>query len=201
MIPSNYNILPYDGIANYYQSVFTEDESISLMEKLSETIIWRNDESKIFGKHYITKRKVAWYGDKAFEYKYSNVKKNALNWTHELLLIKDRVEKLTSESFNSCLLNLYHDGSEGMGWHSDNESMLKKNATIASLSLGAKRRFCLKHKKTNEKTEITLDNGSIILMKGEIQSNWLHQLPKMLKIKHPRINLTFRAFKEIKNEY
>ena len=201
MIPSNYNILPYDGIANYYQSVFTEDESLSLMKKLSETITWRNDESKIFGKHYITKRKVAWYGDKAFEYKYSNIKKNALAWTHELLLIKDRVEKLTSESFNSCLLNLYHDGSEGMGWHSDNEPMLKKNATIASLSLGAKRRFCFKHKKTNEKTEITLDNGSILLMKGEIQSNWLHQLPKMLKIRHPRINLTFRAFKEIKNEY
>ena len=201
MIPSNDNILPYDGIANYYQSVFTEDESLSLMKKLSETIIWRNDESKIFGKHYITKRKVAWYGDKAFEYKYSNVKKNALNWTHELLLIKDRVEKLTSESFNSCLLNLYHDGSEGMGWHSDNESTLQNNATIASLSLGANRRFCFKHKKTNEKTEIILNNGSIILMKGEVQSNWLHQLPKMLKIKHPRINLTFRVFKEIKNEY
>ena len=196
MIPSNYNILPYDGIANYYQSVFTEDESLSLMKKLSETIIWRNDESKIFGKHYITKRKVAWYGDKAFEYKYSNIKKNALTWTHELLLIKDRIEKFTSESYNSCLLNLYHDGSEGMGWHSDNESTLQKNATIASLSLGACRRFYFKHKKTNEKKEITLDNGSILLMKGEIQSNWLHQLPKMIKIKNPRINLTFRAFKD-----
>ena len=193
---SNNNILPYDGIANYYQSVFTKDESISLMKKLSDTIIWKNDESKLFGKHYITKRKVAWYGDKEFEYKYSNIKKNALTWTDELLLIKDRIEKFTSESYNSCLLNLYHDGSEGMGWHSDNESTLQKNATIVSLSLGASRRFCFKHKKSNEKKEITLDNGSILLMKGEIQSNWLHQLPKMIKIKNPRINLTFRAFKD-----
>jgi len=193
---SNNNILPYDGIASYYQSVFTKDESISLMKKLSDTIIWRNDESKLFGKHYITKRKVAWYGDKEFEYKYSNIKKNALTWTDELLLIKDRIEKFTSESYNSCLLNLYHNGSEGMGWHSDNESTLQKNATIVSLSLGASRRFCFKHKKSNEKKEITLDNGSILLMKGEIQSNWLHQLPKMIKIKNPRINLTFRAFKD-----
>ena len=83
-----------------------------------------------------------------------------------------------------------------MGWHSDNESTLQKNATIASLSLGANRRFCFKHKKTNEKQEITLNNGSIILMKGEIQSYWLHQIPKMLKIKNPRINLTFRTFKD-----
>ena len=190
------NILPYDGFAYFHQSVFTEDESTSLMKKLSEDIVWRNDESKLFGKHYITKRKVAWYGDKAFEYKYSNVKRNALTWTHELLLIKDRIEKFTLESFNSCLLNLYHDGSEGMGWHSDNESTLKKKATIASLSLGANRRFCFKHKRTNEKKEIILNNGSIILMKGEIQTNWLHQLPKMLKIKNPRINLTFRTFED-----
>jgi len=196
MATKNLNILPYDGVVHYYQSVFTEDESISLMKKLMETIVWRNDESKLFGKHYITKRKVAWYGDKTFEYKYSNVKRNALTWTHELLLIKDRIEKFTLESFNSCLLNLYHDGSEGMGWHSDNESTLQENATIASLSLGANRRFCFKHKKTNEKQEITLNNGSIILMKGETQSYWLHQIPKMLKIKNPRINLTFRTFKD-----
>ena len=194
MASENLNILPYDGVANYYQSVFTEEESIALMEKLSKTIVWRNDESKLFGKHYITKRKVAWYGDKAFEYRYSNINRYALTWTNELLFIKDRIENFTSESFNSCLLNLYHDGSEGMGWHSDNESTLQKNATIASLSLGANRRFCFKHKKTNEKKEIILNNGSIILMKEEIQDNWLHQLPKMLKIKNPRINLTFRMF-------
>lgn len=196
-----YNLLPKDGEVNYYGAVMKIHDANTYYKSLLNTIMWRNDEAVLFGKRIVTKRKVAWYGDKAFEYKYSNVKKNALNWTHELLLIKDRVEKLTSESFNSCLLNLYHDGSEGMSWHSDNESTLQNNATIASLSLGANRRFCFKHKKTNEKTEIILNNGSIILMKGEVQSNWLHQLPKMLKIKHPRINLTFRVFKEIKNEY
>ena len=195
MTSEKLNILPYDGVANYHQSVFSEDESISLMKKLSETIIWKNDESKLFGKHYITKRKVAWYGDKAFEYRYSNIERTALFWTHELLYIKDRIEKFTSESFNSCLLNFYHDGSESMSWHSDNESTLQKNATIASLSLGANRRFCFKHKKTKEKHEVTLNNGSLILMKDKTQSNWLHQLPKMLKIKNPRINLTFRVFK------
>src|SRR5699024_713386 len=113
-----------------------------------------------------------------------------------LLELKNKIEEETGEEFNSCLLNLYHDGSEGMGWHSDDESDLKKNGTIGSLSLGAKRKFVFKHKTTKEKVEVFLDHGSLLLMKGETQRYWLHTLPPTKKVKSPRVNLTFRTIEK-----
>jgi len=109
------------------------------------------------------------------------------------MAIKDKVEKASSETYNSCLLNLYHNGEEGMGWHTDNEKELKKEGAIASVSFGAVRKFAFKHKKTQEKVELTLDNGSLLVMKGTTQSHWLHRLPPSKKITTPRINLTFRT--------
>ncbi len=193
---SKINLLPQDGTVNYYGSLFDSQEAHLFYSKLLENIAWKNDEAIIFGKKIITKRKVAWYGDKPYSYTYSKTTKSALPWTTELQILKQRIEDKTGELFNSCLLNLYHDGSEGMSWHSDAEKDLKKNGAIASISLGAERRFLFKHKITNEKVELFLENGSLLVMKGETQENWLHRLPTTKKILTPRINLTFRMIKE-----
>ncbi len=165
-------------------------------DSLLNSIVWKNDEVFMFGKRIVTKREVAWYGDKEFEYTYSKIKRKALLWSKELLEIKLLVENETNETYNSCLLNLYHDESEGMGWHSDDEKQLKHEAAIASVSFGAERNFSFKHKKTKDKISILLQNGSLLLMKGATQTNWLHQIPKTKYKKGPRINLTFRTILE-----
>ena len=139
------NLLPKDGQLNYYGVVFSGNESDDYLNKLLDNIEWKNDEIKLFGKIITTKRKVAWYGDFPFEYRYSNRTKLALLWTNELLELKHKVEYLLGETFNSCLLNLYHNGSEGMAWHSDNEKELKKYGAIASLSFGAERKIGRAH--------------------------------------------------------
>ena len=190
------NLLHKDGIVNYYGKILSTGEATDYYQALLETIEWRNDEAIIFGKLIITKRKVAWYAEQQFEYTYSNRTKLALPWTSELLALKEIVEKKTNESYNSCLLNLYHDGSEGMAWHSDGEKDLKKNGAIASLSFGAERKFAFKHKETKQKVDLILEHGSLLVMKGETQTNWLHRLPPT-KIKHkPRVNLTFRTIEK-----
>ena len=187
------NWLPQDGTVNYYGKLFTQKEADFYLSRLFETIEWRNDEAIIFGKKIVTKRKVAWYGEKPFEYTYSNTTKYALAWTKELLELKLLIEKETGEIFNSCLLNLYHNGEEGMAWHSDGETDLKKNGAIGSLSFGAERKFAFKHKQTNEKVELTLEHGSLVVMKDTTQTHWLHRLPPTKKVTTPRINLTFRT--------
>ena len=128
-----------------------------------------------------------------FEYTYSNTTKYALPWTKELLQLKIQTEKETGDHFNSCLLNLYHDGTEGMAWHSDAEKDLKKEGAIASISLGAERKFAFKHKKKGERIELFLEHGSLLVMKDTTQSHWLHQLPLTKKVISPRVNLTFRT--------
>lgn len=192
----NRNLLPKDGTVNYYGKLLNQQEANFYLEKLLATIDWRNDESLIFGKRIITKRKVGWYGEKAFKYTYSGITKLAMPWTSELLQLKDLVEQKTGEYFNSCLLNLYHNGKEGMAWHSDAESDLKKHGAIGSLSFGAERKFAFKHKVTQEKVELVLDHGSLLVMKGTTQTHWLHRLPPSEKISKPRVNLTFRTIVE-----
>lgn len=122
------NLLPYDGTVNYYGKLLDPREADHYFQRLLTTIDWRNDEAVIFGKRIITKRKAAWYGDIPFEYTYSNATKTALPWTRELLALKKICEAQTGETFNSCLLNLYHDGNEGMAWHCDEERELKRTA-------------------------------------------------------------------------
>ena len=187
------NLLPGEGIVNYYGKLMSASEANAMAQALLDRIEWRNDEAVIYGKRIITKRKVAWYGEEAFSYTYSNTTKTALPWTPELLFLKNLAEKHSGETYNSCLLNLYHDGSEGMAWHSDGEKDLRKNGAIASLSFGAERKFCFKHKKSGEKIDVFLEAGSLLVMKGETQTHWLHRLPPTTKIHQPRINLTFRT--------
>ena len=187
------NILRKDGVANYYEEVLSLKLANSYFSSLLSKIEWKNDEAIIFGKRIITKREVAWYANKPYKYTYSNHTKMALPWIEELLELKEIVEKRTGESFNSCLLNLYHDGTEGVAWHSDAEKELKKNGAIGSLSLGAERRFSFKHKKTKDVVSLTLHHGSLLVMKGATQTHWLHRLPPTKAVTKPRVNLTFRT--------
>jgi len=180
----------------YYGTVFKPEDSARLFSLLSTKIVWENDILYMFGKQIITDRRVAWYGNKAYPYNYSNHTRVALPWTQELLYIRDKIEHISSETYNSCLLNIYRSGEEGMSWHSDNEKELEKNAAIASVSLGAERKFSFKHKQTKESHSVLLENGSLLVMKGEIQHYWKHALPKSKKVKNPRINLTFRKIQE-----
>jgi alkylated DNA repair dioxygenase AlkB len=187
------NILPCDGIVHYHGCIFKQKEAQFYLEQLLQNIAWKNDEAIIFGKHIITKRKAAWYGDTGFTYTYSGTTKQALPWTKELLEIKMIVENKSATTFNSCLLNLYHNGDEGMAWHSDDESSLGVNTIIASVSFGAERKFSLKHKHTKQTVSVMLENGSLLVMKGSTQTNWLHNLPKTKTVHIPRVNLTFRT--------
>jgi len=187
------NLLPFDGTVIYHGKILKRDAAANYHNVLMDTIQWKNDEAVIFGKHIITKRKAAWYGDDGYLYTYSNTTKKAVAWTSELLELKQMVEAITGTTFNSCLLNLYHNGDEGMAWHSDDESSLGKNTTIASLSFGAERKFSLKHKKGKETVSVILESGSLLVMKDTTQTNWLHSLPKSKKVTRPRINLTFRT--------
>ncbi len=187
------NILPFDGEAIYHGLVIDKKQCDFYFQKLFNEIPWENDQAIVFGKHYITKRKVAWFGDKEYNYKYSGVTKQAHIWTPELLQLKQKIEKISETTYNSCLLNLYHTGEEGMAWHSDGEKTLLDNGTIASLTLGAERKFSFKHKETKQRIDVILENGSLLLMKGTTQKNWLHRLPPTKKVFSPRINLTFRT--------
>jgi len=190
---SSKNLLPKDGIVNYYGKLLTNQQANQYFDCLLNTIDWKNDQAIIYGKLIITKRKVAWYGDMDFEYTYSNTTKRALPWTKELLELKSIAEESTGEKFNSCLLNLYHNGGEGMAWHSDAEKDLKKNGAIGSMSFGAERKFNFKHKESKETVTVMLEHGSLLVMKGTTQTHWLHQLPPTKRITRPRINLTFRT--------
>jgi len=189
----NANLLPKDGTVNYFGKIMSSAKTFTYLEYLLNEIQWENDVSIIFGKRIETKRKVAWYAERAFEYTYSNTTKTALPWTSELLELKKLVEDESGETFNSCLLNLYHNGSEGMGWHSDGEKDLKKNGAIASVSFGAERKFSFKHKLSKESVSQVLENGSLLVMKGTTQTHWMHRLPPTKLVSMPRVNLTFRT--------
>jgi alkylated DNA repair dioxygenase AlkB len=181
-----------DGVVEYHPGFLNHEEAKHYFKSLTTEIEWQHDQVVMFGRHITTKRKVAWYANGYYEYVYSNNKKFAKPWTKTLLEIKHRLEHYSGEEYNACLLNYYHNGSEGMGWHSDDEVMMKKHATIASISLGAKRPFLFRHTRSLDKHSIELDDGSLLLMKGKIQEHWKHQLPIRKRIDAPRINLTFR---------
>jgi alkylated DNA repair dioxygenase AlkB len=187
------NLLPYDGIVQYYGDILGQRVSDRFFQLLLNNIFWENDKAIIMGKEIITKRKVAWYADKLFQYTYSRTTKTALPWTDVLLELKSIVESVCNEQFNSCLLNLYHNGEEGMAWHSDAEKDLKKNGAIGSVSLGTARKFGFKHKHTKETVYKLLEPGSLLVMKDITQSYWLHRLPPCKGVTSPRINLTFRT--------
>lgn len=197
-IHQNINLLFEEGEAYYFGRILNTKKADHYFNRLMETIDWQQDEVIIFGKRIVTKRMTGWYGEKEFEYTYSKITRKAKIWTPELIELKNLVEEKTGLEFNSCLLNLYHSGEEGMSWHSDAEAELGKDPAIASLSLGAERKFVLKNKVSGDKVSVELENGSLLLMKGQTQKFWLHSLPKTKKVKESRINLTFRNIVKLK---
>lgn len=190
------NLLPFDGVVNYLPGFLSQEQSEDFFEKLLSLIQWRQDEVVIYGKHIKTRREMAWYAIGDLPYKYSNISRTALPFTEELFVLKKLVEAASHETYNACLLNLYHNGEEGMGWHSDDERSIESNSCIASVSLGPDRKFSFRHKKSRQIVDAVLQNGSLLLMKGITQNCWQHALPKMKKVKQPRINLTFRKMEE-----
>jgi len=186
------NIINQDGQAHYFGIIVNAEQKHSYFNELLNKIEWTNEKLVMFGKEITTKRKVAFYGDSLMSYTYSNKTKQALTWTPLLMEIKQLATSQTGSNYNACLLNLYHDGEEGMGWHSDDEKEIIPNSSIASLSFGAERKFVIKHKATKETHSILLENGSLFEMLGSFQKHWLHSMPKSKKIIAPRINLTFR---------
>jgi alkylated DNA repair dioxygenase AlkB len=186
------NILPYDGEVYYEKCIWDKPNAENLLREMQQHLHWQHDELMMFGKKITTNRKVAWYGDKAFTYTYSRTTKSAIPWHPLLLPIREKTETVTNASFNACLCNFYHHGNEGMTWHSDDDKEFGLNPTIASLSFGAERTFSFRHKITKEVISIILESGSVLLMKSNTQTYWVHALPKSAKIKDPRINLTFR---------
>lgn len=187
------NLLPKDGTVHYYGKIFTEEQSEIYYVKLLNEINWQHDVVKIFGKEIITNRKVAFLGDEGISYKYSGKTKIAEKWLKFILEIKSTVEQISGEKFNACLLNYYHNGSEAMSWHSDNEKEILKHSAIASVSFGAERKFGFKHNFTKEEISLMLEKGSLLIMKDETQIYWKHKLYTKAKITDPRINLTFRT--------
>lgn len=187
------NLLPADGEVYDHGRLYGAAEADELFSRLLQEVAWQHDELVIAGKHVVTARQVAWYGDREEAYRYSGATKVARPWTPLLRSVKQRVEAAVGRAFNACLLNLYASGDEGMSWHSDDEGALGPAPTIASLSLGARRRFDFRHRADRRKVSLVLDSGQLVVMAGSTQRHWEHALPKTKQVRTPRINLTFRA--------
>lgn len=183
-----------NGRLAYYPDFLSKEKADNLLERLREQVSYRQNTIKMFGKIYDEPRLTAWYADTGLSYTYSGIQMKTLAWSDLLYQLKGDVEQRTSATFNSALLNYYRDGQDSMGWHQDNEKELGLNPTIASLSLGATRKFQLKHIGDTliPRQEIALTHGSLLIMSGEIQHYWKHQIPKTQKVITDRINITFR---------
>lgn len=190
--PDPIRLLEKDGRAEYFSHFYSADQSDHFFESLLHSLAWKADQITMFGKSVTTARKVVWVGDPQCSYSYSGVKKIPQDWTAELLQIKQQLEEVTGYRYNSCLLNLYHKGDEGMGWHSDNEKELDSTIPIASISLGARRKFAFRHKQDKTTVPVFLEHGSLLIMHAPIQDYWHHSLLKTKTVMSPRINLTFR---------
>jgi alkylated DNA repair dioxygenase AlkB len=181
-----------DANVIFDRTFFDRQQSQQLFTELNNSIEWRQERIKLFGKYLLEPRLTAYYGDKP--YRYSGVSRHPLSWTPVLLNIKSRIEPIAEVKFNAVLLNLYRDGNDSMGWHSDDERELGENSIIASVSFGAARRFIFRRKDDRHlKVELNLGDGDLLIMGGKTQQFWQHQVPKVSREVEPRINLTFRA--------
>ena len=186
-------IISTDGEVILYPNFFSNQESNQLFSDLHSNVNWKQEIIQFFGKQMPIPRLTAWYGDQGKSYTYSGIEQHPEHWNPTLKLIKSKIEQIAQVSFNSVLLNLYRDGKDSVSWHSDDEPELGENPIIASVSFGATRRFYLRHKHSkNHKIDIDLASGSFLLMQGETQHFWQHQIAKTAKEIQPRINLTFR---------
>ncbi|MEG4282072.1 alpha-ketoglutarate-dependent dioxygenase AlkB [Microcoleus sp. A006_D1] len=191
-------LIKNDGEVILYPFLFSSTESDQLFLDLNDSVKWKQDIIHLFGKTMPLPRLTAWYGDEGKSYTYSGIEQHPEPWNSTLKSIKSKVEEISEVTFNSVLINLYRDGKDSVSWHSDDEPELGKNPIIASVSFGATRRFSLKHKiSKKDKVDIDLPNGSLLLMKGETQHYWQHQIPKNYKLLDRRINLTFRVIKPV----
>ncbi len=188
---SSENLLPFDGHVFLIEEALSPDEADLAYVDLLDGIDWRQETARLFGKKIPLPRLTAWYGDGA--YTYSGIRHEPSPLTASLKRLKARAERFSGASFNSVLVNLYRDGRDSMGWHSDDEAILGTDPVIASLSLGGERRFQLKHRQSGELISVKLTHGSCLTMGGRCQACWRHQIPKTKKPVAPRINLTFRT--------
>jgi alkylated DNA repair dioxygenase AlkB len=180
----------------YFPDFYSIKDSHKIFKNLRTEIPWQQDDITVFGKKYQQPRLTSLFGNAGKPYSYSNITMQPHQWTAELLAIKNKVELACKAEFSTVLLNLYRDGKDSNGWHADDEKELGKNPIIASLSFGAERFFYLKHKyDPSLKHKLLLQNGSLLLMQGETQHFWKHQIAKTAKPIQPRINLTFRILK------
>ena len=188
-----------DGEVLFMENFLSLQEADSLLQKFNNSISWCQETIKMYGKVYPVPRETAWYGEADHNYSYSGIMCNPTPWTDELLDLKKRIEAFfPAEVFNSVLLNKYRNGNDKVSWHSDDENELGVNPTIASISLGATRRFDLRHKTDKSKTfKLNLSSGSLLIMRGELQHFWEHQVPQQKLITGERINLTFREIKPL----
>jgi alkylated DNA repair dioxygenase AlkB len=185
-----------DGDVSLCLNLFSSSESDVLFETLKTEIDWKQEQINIFGQTHDIPRLTAWYGDFGKSYTYAGISVEPSSWTPTLLQIKEKVESVSNIQFNSVLLNRYRSGNDGVSWHSDDEPELGVNPVIGSVSFGQSRPFQFKHKDLEGvKQKVTLEHGSYLLMKGETQHKWLHQIPKSKKEMEERINLTFRIIK------
>ena len=192
--PINLNLPDSDII--YYPKFLNYGEASEYFEVIKKNTPWQQDNITVYGKKYAQPRLTALFGNNGKPYSYSNITMQPHEFTEELLAIGSRIETITNINFTTCLLNLYRDGKDSNGWHADNEKELGQNPIIASVTLGQERFFHLKHRTNkNLKSKILLQHGSLLVMKGETQHQWLHQIPKTAKPIGERINLTFRIIK------
>ena len=182
-----------DADVTFWPSFAGPDEARAWEKALLEELPWAPETLTLFGREVLSPRLVAWHGDPGARYAYSGVSHDPAPWSPTLTNIRERLEALTSHSFNSVLANLYRDGSDSMGWHSDDERELGPEPVIASVSLGAARRFRLRHKRTKASQPIELTHGSLLVMAGMTQKFWQHAVPKTARPVGARINLTFRT--------
>lgn len=188
-----YNLLPLDGEIYLWNDFIPRQDAVDLLDSLMFALPWRTDTIRIYGKEILVPRLTAFYGDAGIRYKYSGLQMEALMWTPILQTIRRQVEEAVNESFNSVLINHYRNGRDYVAWHADNERELGDRPVIAMLSLGAGRILQFRHRIDREKkADIAIPDASLLLMKGDTQEHWLHQLKRQPAIFQPRISLTFR---------
>ena len=189
------NLLPYDGKVNDLGVII--DDATALYNTLLNELPWQSDIVTLFGKTHITTRQIVWMGDTDADYQYSGHVRQTVPWSDIVFHVKQKIEQALAEvgvttNFNTCLLNYYPSGADGMGYHADDEKELGHQPVIASLSLGATRKFVFKHKKTQDKVELYLESGQLVVMHGDTQTFWKHTITKTKTVDAGRISLTFR---------
>jgi len=187
-----------EELLEYTKDFLSEKEASELFDKLLNDTPWKQNTQKMYDKVVITPRLIAWYGDSKKMYHLGNNDFRVNEWSAELINLKEKIETLSGYTFNSVLLNLYRDGNDSVAWHRDKESELGNRPVIASLSLGQVRNFDFRKVDDHQKKySLALENGSLLIMKGNLQVNWEHRIAKSTRKMNPRINLTFRLIREI----